>query len=54
MDAQRIAIAEACLKGAHDRTMSFPRIVGALIEAGFDGYLVEFVQNHEGRRPSLR
>lgn len=42
MDAQRIAIAQNCLDGAHDNTMSFPDIVGKLIEAGFEGYAVDY------------
>lgn len=42
MDTQRIAIAEKCLQGAYDNTMSFPDIVGALIEAGFEGYIVDY------------
>ncbi len=42
MDATRIDVAERCLAGAHDGTMSFPMIVGALTEAGFEGYLVDY------------
>jgi uncharacterized protein YbcV (DUF1398 family) len=42
MDAQRIAIARRCLDGAHDGSMSFPDIVGKLIESGFDGYVVDY------------
>lgn len=41
MDAQRQALARACLKGSEDGTMNFPQIVGRLIEAGFDGYAVD-------------
>lgn len=42
MDAQRIAIARICLNAAYDRTMSFPEIVATLIEAGFEGYAVDY------------
>jgi hypothetical protein len=36
MDAERISIAETCLHAAHDKSLSFPEIVGKLIAAGFD------------------
>lgn len=42
MDAERIAIAKTCLRAAHDGSMSFPEIVGTLIEAGFEGYAVDY------------
>lgn len=42
MDAQRIAIAEACLNAALDRSMAFPEVVGTLIAAGFEGYMVDY------------
>lgn len=42
MDAQRAATAKACLHAAYEGTMAFPAIVGRLIEAGFDGYLVDY------------
>ncbi|MGE0224001.1 MAG: DUF1398 domain-containing protein [Acetobacteraceae bacterium] len=44
MDAQRIAIAETCLNAAYDKTMDFPDIVATLIEAGFEGYTVDYRQ----------
>lgn len=47
MDAERIAIAKACLDAAHDGSMSFPQIVGALITAGFEGYWVDFRLNRQ-------
>ncbi len=34
-------VARACLAGAESGAMTFPQIVGALIEAGFDGYAVD-------------
>lgn len=41
MDTKQQAIARQCLDGAENGTMTFPGIVGALKEAGFDGYLVD-------------
>jgi uncharacterized protein YbcV (DUF1398 family) len=35
------AIAQQCLDGAENGTLTFPQIVGTLIAAGFDGYLVD-------------
>lgn len=45
MDAERIAVAETCLHAAHDRSLSFPAIVGKLIAAGFEGYTVDYRRN---------
>jgi uncharacterized protein YbcV (DUF1398 family) len=42
MDAQRIATAQACLNAAYDKSMAFPEIVGTLITAGFEGYVVDY------------
>lgn len=42
MDAQRISIAEACLVAAHEGSLDFPTIVDRLIEAGFEGYTVDY------------
>jgi uncharacterized protein YbcV (DUF1398 family) len=35
-------IAHACLEAADADTMAFPAIVGALIDAGFDSYGIDF------------
>jgi uncharacterized protein YbcV (DUF1398 family) len=35
-------IAHKCLEGAESNRMSFPQIVAALMEAGFEGYCVDF------------
>jgi len=45
MDAEKITIAQNCLKAAFEKTMPFPAIVGALIEAGFEGYTVDYRRN---------
>lgn len=47
MDAERIAIARTCLIAAHDGSLSFPDIIGKLISAGFEGYLVDYRRNSQ-------
>lgn len=42
MDAYLKSEATRCLNAAYDNTMSFPEIVGALVEAGFEGYTVDY------------
>ena len=42
MDASTVALAERCLRGAEDDTMTFPEIVTTLAEAGFEGYAIDF------------
>ena len=37
-----VTIAQRCLDGAHAGTIDFPSIVGALMEAGFEGYDVDY------------
>lgn len=36
------SVAERYLRAAEDGTMTFPQIVGVLIEAGFESYAVDF------------
>lgn len=45
MDAHLIDTARTCLDAAYNKTMSFPQIVGALTEAGFEGYVVDYRRN---------
>ena len=47
MDAERIAIAKACLDAAHDGSLSFPEIIGELLGAGFEGYAVDYRRNSQ-------
>jgi uncharacterized protein YbcV (DUF1398 family) len=47
MDAGRIAVAKACLNAAHDGSLSFPEIIGKLIDAGFEGYAVDYRRNSQ-------
>ncbi|MBB3543828.1 MULTISPECIES: DUF1398 domain-containing protein [unclassified Rhizobium] len=42
MDAEQISVARTCLKAAHDGDLSFPDIVGKLIDVGFEGYAVDY------------
>jgi len=45
MDAERISIATNAMQAAHDGSLSFPEIVGKLIDAGFEGYMVDYRRN---------
>jgi uncharacterized protein YbcV (DUF1398 family) len=47
MDAERISVAQTCLKAAHAGSLSFPEIVGKLIVAGFEGYTVDYRRNSQ-------
>ncbi len=42
MNPQMKDIAHKCLAGAESNTMTFPQIVSTLMEAGFEGYFVDF------------
>jgi uncharacterized protein YbcV (DUF1398 family) len=42
MDERLTNIAEGCLRGAEDNSMTFPQILGTLMEAGFESYAVDF------------
>jgi uncharacterized protein YbcV (DUF1398 family) len=42
MTPEQQATARACLAAAHDDSMAFPQIVGALIAAGFEGYAIDY------------
>ncbi len=35
-------VAHTCLEASKSGTLTFPQIVGTLIEAGFDGYAIDF------------
>lgn len=47
MDAERISVAQICLEAAHDGSLSFPEIVGKLLGAGFEGYMVDYRRNNQ-------
>lgn len=42
MNDQQKSIARTCLDGAENNRMDFPQIVEALMEAGFEGYAVDY------------
>ena len=42
MDDRLIGIARTCLDAAERDTMTFPEIVGALMQAGFESYEVDY------------
>jgi hypothetical protein len=42
MDDHKKAVAKACLDGAEASTMTFPQIVGTLMQEGFEGYAIDF------------
>jgi len=45
MDQYLVQIAERCRDGAERNTMSFPEIVGVLMQNGFEGYTIDFRRN---------
>ncbi|KCZ92458.1 DUF1398 domain-containing protein [Hyphomonas johnsonii] len=42
MDPHRITVARASLDGAEQGTKTFPQIVGDLMAAGFESYMIDF------------
>jgi uncharacterized protein YbcV (DUF1398 family) len=42
MDARLTDVARTCLDGAETDGMTFPQIVGTLMQAGFEGYAIDF------------
>jgi uncharacterized protein YbcV (DUF1398 family) len=42
MDPRPQDIAQTCLDGAENNTMTFPQIVGTLMQAGFESYTIDF------------
>ena len=42
MDARLTTLARRCLRAAETGDMSFPQIIGALMEAGFESYSIDF------------
>ncbi len=42
MDDQKKSVARTCLEGAESDTMTFPQIVQTLMQAGFEGYAIDF------------
>lgn len=42
MNDRRKSVARSCLEGAEAGTMTFPQIIGALMEEGFESYAIDF------------
>ncbi|MDO8423352.1 MAG: DUF1398 family protein [Parvibaculum sp.] len=42
MTDDKVDVAQTCLAGAEDNSMSFPQIIGALMQAGFESYEICF------------
>lgn len=42
MNEHQKTTAQTCLKAAEENTMAFPQIVGALSDAGFESYAIDF------------
>lgn len=42
MDDRKLAVARDCRAAAEDNTMSFPEIVGKLMQEGFEGYAIDY------------
>lgn len=42
MDAHLMRVAQTCLDGAESNTMTFPQIVGTLMQEGFESYAIDF------------
>ena len=42
MNTHFIQAAERCLRGAEDHTMTFPQIVGTLMQEGFESYSIDY------------
>lgn len=47
MDAEQTAIAQTCLRAAHDGSLDFPEIVHTLNAAGFEAYAVDYRGNRQ-------
>jgi uncharacterized protein YbcV (DUF1398 family) len=42
MDDHKKSVAKTCLEGAEGNTMTFPQIVGTLMQEGFESYMIDF------------
>lgn len=45
MNAEQKAVAQNCLTGAYEGSMTFPEIVGRLASSGVEGYAVDYRRN---------
>jgi uncharacterized protein YbcV (DUF1398 family) len=42
MHPEQISVAETCLHAAHSGSLGFPEIIGKLVAAGFESYMVDY------------
>ena len=42
MDKHKECVAKLCLEGAEGNTMTFPQVVGMLMQEDFEGYAIDF------------
>lgn len=42
MDDHKKSVAKTCLEAAEGNTMTFPQIVGTLMQEGFESYMIDF------------
>lgn len=42
MDKRLVEVAQSCLHGAESDTITFPQIVGTLMQEGFESYTIDF------------
>lgn len=47
MSPKTISVIERCMQGSLNGTMSFPEVVGGLLEVGISSYHVDFIRNEE-------
>lgn len=47
MNPEKLVIAKRCLAAAHDGSLAFPEIIRLLIDAGFEGYSVDYRGNSQ-------
>jgi len=47
MDARTIDVINECSKGSDEGQLSFPQVVGKLMDAGIERYSVDFVRNEK-------
>ena len=42
MESRLLEIADRCRRGSEDNSMTFPQVVGTLVQEGFEGYSVDY------------
>jgi hypothetical protein len=52
MNAEQTTLARKCLEWAEHDSMTFPEIIEALMDGGFDGYMVDYRRRRLPTLPS--